>query len=550
MKNGLLVYVLIGFACLLSAIAQADHIIGGDITLQATGTSGDYRLAVHLFVDRTHPSSTQPDPFLACHIYRTRDNVRMNTVNTFLSNTKNLYESDNICASQVKLQLSMWTYDRPVNLPAATYNDPGGYYVIFQRCCRNASVTNVLNPSRTGSAFRLDFKMPTAVNSSPEFVLPEARYVCINDPFTMDFSAKDPDGDRLRYELVDPLRGYTTDQAPVDYLGNSRATYPSIQWVAGTSALNPIPGLQPLKVDANAGRLTVTAQQAGLYVFSVMITETRNGVDIGQVRREYQLPVVDCKKNTTTPPTVTFNGRSTTAVERCDDSPVTISTPNATGFTFQWQLNGADIAGATSTTLAVKEEGVYTVKKLFPYNCGTGATSEKVRALPPVPPLADILATRTQLAFDGDEILLISAPQPDTYRVQWSYNGAASGSRSTSLIAGQEGTYKLRVSTSDDRCASEDTIQITRFVKLVMPNAFSPNGDGLNDTWEIRNLNSLTDAEVFVFNRSGALIYYADKNGQPWDGTYENQKVLPGMYRYLIRSPGRQPMQGALQVIY
>ena len=113
---------------------------------------------------------------------------------------------------------------------------------------------------------------------------------------------------------------------------------------------------------------------------------------------------------------------------------------------------------------------------------------------------------------------------------------------STSLVAAQEGSYKLRVSTSDDRCASEDTIQITRFVKLVMPNAFSPNGDGLNDTWEIRNLNSLTDAEVFVFNRSGALIYYADKNGQPWDGTYENQKVLPGMYRYLIRAPGRQPM--------
>ena len=123
-------------------------------------------------------------------------------------------------------------------------------------------------------------------------------------------------------------------------------------------------------------------------------------------------------------------------------------------------------------------------------------------------------------------------------------------SSSTSLIAGQEGTYKLRVSTSDDRCPSEDTIRITRFVKLVMPSAFTPNGDNINDTWEVYNLSSLADAEVFVFNRNGTLIYYADKNGKPWDGTYKDQKVQSGMYRYLIRAPGRQPTEGALQVIY
>lgn len=552
MKHGLLPYLFVGLICLLTTPVRADHIIGGDITLQASGTAGSYKLAVHLFVDRTHPSSTQPDPFLACHIYRTRDNVRVNTTNTFLTDTKNLYESDNICARQVKLQLAMWTFDRDITLPAATYNDPGGYYVIFQRCCRNASLTNVVSPTRTGSAFRLDFKVPTAPNSSPTFGLPEARYVCISDPFTMNFSAKDPDGDKLRYEMVNPLKGYTTMQTPVDYQGNSQASYPPIQWVNGTSALNAIPGLQPLRVDANGGQLTVTAQQVGLYVFAVMVTESRNGVDIGQVRREYQLPVVDCKKNTTTPPPITFNGKSTTAVERCDDEPVTLSTADATEFLFQWQLNGADIAGATSTTLAVKNAGVYTVKKMFPYNCGISATSEKVRVLPPVPPLADIVADRNppQLTFDGDEILLFSAPQPDTYRVRWLFNGTMTSSNSTSLVAGQEGTYKLRVSTSDNRCPSEDTIRITRFVKLVMPSAFTPNGDNINDTWEVYNLSSLADAEVFVFNRNGTLIYYADKNGKPWDGTYKDQKVQSGMYRYLIRAPGRQPTEGALQVIY
>ncbi len=554
MKHGLLFYPLIGLACLLTTVAQADHIIGGDITLQSTGAAGEYRINVHLFVDRLNPNSATPDPFLACHIHRVRDNARMNTTNVFRTGVRDLFDANNPCASQVKLQLAEWTYSNTVTLSASAYNDPGGYYIVFQRCCRNGGVTNIINGLTTGIAFKFDFNtIPTGVNSSPEFVFPEAKYVCINDPFTMDFSAKDSDGDKLRYEMVDPLRGYLTVNDRVDYTGAfDRPTYPPIQWQTGTSALNAIPGLQPLRIDANSGRLTVTAQQAGLYVFAVMVTESRNGVDIGRVRREYQLPVVDCKKNTTTTPPITYNGKSTTAVERCDNLPVTISTPDATGFVFQWQLNGADIAGATSTSLAVKDEGVYTVKKQFPYNCGTSATSEKVRVLPPVPPLADIVANRTppQLAFDGDEILLFSAPQPNTYRVRWSLNGAATGSTSTSLVAGQEGTYKLRISTSDDRCPSEDTIQITRFVRLVMPNAFTPNGDGVNDTWEVRNLGSLADAEVFVFNRNGALIYHADKNGKPWDGTYENQKVQSGMYRYLIRTPGRQPMAGALEVIY
>jgi len=61
----------------------------------------------------------------------------------------------------------------------------------------------------------------------------------------------------------------------------------------------------------------------------------------------------------------------TTAVERCNDAPLTLATTTTpTGFTLQWQRNDVDIAGANSTTLSVTDEGAYTVRKLFPYNCG------------------------------------------------------------------------------------------------------------------------------------------------------------------------------------
>jgi gliding motility-associated-like protein len=553
MKHGLLSGLLIGFLVLVALDTQADHIIGGDMTLTYSGTPGQYALGLNMFVDLSGRASNRPvggdfDP--RCYIYRKRDNQLVLTTTLPFKNVQVLFNPNNPCASQVKLQLAVWEYSGTINMPATQFNDPQGYYAIYQRCCRNGNLSNILNPGATGTTFRLDFSLPAVPNSTPVFQLPEARYVCTNDPFVLPLKATDADGDALRYELTDPIAGYLTANNPVDWNGFSQTTYPVVRWASGYSFINPIRGLQPLKVDANNGTLSVTAQQVGLFVFSVMVTETRGGTTLSQTRREYQLPVVDCKKNTTTPPPITYNGKSTTVVERCDDAPVTIATPAVPGFDYQWQLNGTDITGATSTTLAIKEEGAYTVKKSFPYNCGIGATSTKVDVLPPVPPLADILADRTSLTFDGDEILLTAAPQPTSYRLRWSLNGATAGSTSSTLTAGQEGTYRLRVSTSDDRCPSEDTIRIGKFFRLFMPNAFSPNGDSVNDTWEIKNLSSLPGAEVFIFNRNGGLIYYADRNGQPWDGTYENQKVPSGVYRYLVRAPDREPMQGTVHVIY
>ncbi len=551
MKHGLLVTFLIGLIALITSAVRADHIIGGDMSLVASGAPGNYKLIAHLYSDRTNPSSSAPDAVLYPHIFRARDNQRMLSLSPFQTDTKTLYSTNNPCGNQVKLEMFMWTYEREVSLPAATYNDPGGYYITFQRCCRYPSVTNLQDPRNTGITFRIDFKMPTTgVNSTPVFTMATPRYVCINEPFVMDFSAKDADGDKLRYEMVNPLGTHATYSEPVDRIGTSHASYPLVGWAPGTSAINAMPGAQPLRVDANSGRLTVTAGQAGLYTFAVMVTESRNGVDLSQIRRDYALPVIDCKKNTTTPPPITHNGKSTTVVERCDDSPVSLATSDETGFVYQWQLNGQDIAGATSTTLAVNDEGLYTVVKKFPYDCGTEAESQTVDVLAPVAPRANIIAERTALTFDGDQITLTAAPQPPVYTLQWLFNGASGGITDPSIVVGQEGTYRLRVSTSDGRCPSEDTIRIDRNIRFSVPNAFTPNGDRLNDTWQVINLNSLDNTEVFVFNRNGAVIYYADKNGKPWDGTYENQKVPSGTYRFMVRSPGRQPVEGALHVIY
>jgi gliding motility-associated-like protein len=61
--------------------------------------------------------------------------------------------------------------------------------------------------------------------------------------------------------------------------------------------------------------------------------------------------------------------------------------------------------------------------------------------------------------------------------------------------------------------------------KILIPNAFSPNGDGTNDTWEIFALNGNPDVIVEIYNRWGELIFYSKGYSEPWNGTYKDKPV-------------------------
>lgn len=69
---------------------------------------------------------------------------------------------------------------------------------------------------------------------------------------------------------------------------------------------------------------------------------------------------------------------------------------------------------------------------------------------------------------------------------------------------------------------------------LDIPTAFTPNGDGVNDKWEIRNLDFYPGAYVHVFNRWGQEVYTGRPTSEPWDGTYNGRLLPVGAYLYII----------------
>jgi gliding motility-associated-like protein len=93
--------------------------------------------------------------------------------------------------------------------------------------------------------------------------------------------------------------------------------------------------------------------------------------------------------------------------------------------------------------------------------------------------------------------------------------------------------YILRV-TNGPGCSAQDTLTVRLYRPPVFPNAFSPNADGIHDTWSITHLSTYSQAKLEVFNRHGQVVYSSTGYSKPWDGT-SNGKPLPvGTYYYVI----------------
>ncbi|MEZ5071172.1 MAG: gliding motility-associated C-terminal domain-containing protein [Bacteroidales bacterium] len=120
------------------------------------------------------------------------------------------------------------------------------------------------------------------------------------------------------------------------------------------------------------------------------------------------------------------------------------------------------------------------------------------------------------------------------YYIQWD---RGLGSDETSFSGIYWGTYVATV-TDFNQCVTVDSayVDYTFSSCLVIPNAFSPNGDGYNDTWRIEGLELYPEAELWIYDRWGTRVYYSpNAGGEQWDGTL-NGRILPiDSYHYVIR---------------
>ena len=169
----------------------------------------------------------------------------------------------------------------------------------------------------------------------------------------------------------------------------------------------------------------------------------------------------------------------------------------------------------------------FTQKGNYPFTleniCGQKTDSVIVN----VSNLPEIHLGNDTLLCSGEE-LKISAPNNAKYLYEWS-----TGDTTPEITITHPDYYGVTVTNPPD-CSVEDFITITECgMQLYIPNAFTPNGDGLNDVFKMESVE-LDEFSIHIFDRWGRLLFHSTSTDFEWDGTYRGKIVNQGMYTYKI----------------
>lgn len=175
----------------------------------------------------------------------------------------------------------------------------GGFNFLYQRCCRNVTLTNVNDPLNTGMSLlvRMTEEAYNERNSAPQLNDWPSLYYCNNEPIVIDQGGFDVDGDSIVYSLCTPYQGLTFE-SPISTPPKPNHTFvlDTISWASSMFSVDDKLGNpdDPLVIDPETGVITGSPLILGQFAVGVCVEEYRDDVLIGFKRRDFQLNVVNC----------------------------------------------------------------------------------------------------------------------------------------------------------------------------------------------------------------------------------------------------------------
>ena len=514
--------------------AFASHIIGGEINYECLG-NGQYSVTITVYRD----CYTGIPPFDS-PLYLTVFDHQGN----FISN-QNLITPQvtpippvvsNPCSEfPVNVCVEKGVYTTILSLPPIN----GGYHLVYQRCCRNPTILNITTPDAAG--ITLTTFIPTSgniCNSNAVFQNFPPVALCVSDNFVFDHSAIDADGDSLFYTFTNPLVGASTvDPQPTI---NAAPPFAPVMWEPGYSAANAITANPVFTIDPQTGMMSGTPTQVGQYVLAVSAFEYRNGVLLCENRREFQFNVVPCLS------AVVAEVEDQTIF--CDGLEVQFQNLSTANATYHWDFGVPQVQSDTSNlqnpSFIYPDTGSYTVMLIvnpgLPCSDTAFTTVYVYRAVEPFFLAPDVELCEKKQEYD---IELLSPYNSQTI-INWDMgNGQTfSSAQPQGIEYAQEGAYYVEVTVEQGMCTGKygDTLRV-KFIDcgtMTIPNVFTPNNDGTNDTWA-PIYESLLEYDIYIYNRWGRLVHqYAGPVGSylGWDGhTMGGGEAPEGTY-YVVAS--------------
>jgi len=438
--------------------ARASHITGGELTYSYLGDSASagntyfkYKVSLVIYEDCLNGSPqaiAEDNPAFLGLFYGASGSYQVYELDTFNEGPNAIFFNSSVaipaiyansCGTSTRIATCLLkkTFVKTYALPASTT----GYVISYQRCCWNASIVNINDPSNAGITISCAIPPTATINNSALFRNESPQLACLNKPFYFDHSATDADGDSLSYGFSAALNGLGNST-------NSKPTplpppYDSLAYNAPYSTQNPVSAAPALTIDPVTGIISGTPNLQGRYVMSVVCYEWRAGQLINKVVRDFEVVVAECDNN----------------------------------------VFGA-VAGPDTTILV------------------------------------------------GNSVQFYASPAA-------TYTWTPSAYLNNTDVANPVGTfvdpgyfYYTLHEVTDSGCVGEKTVQVQvlDYSNFTVPNAFTPNGDNLNDVFTPVPVLGSTLISLKVFDRKGIMVYNGGYNDPGWDGTYKNVKQDVGTY--------------------
>lgn len=443
------------FFLIISALtlsSKATHLMGGEITWDCQG-GGQYIFTLKLYRDC---NGALPPGLLNLNVFNhpTVSSITVNLVSqndiSPVCNTSGPAISCSLAESQTGWPSSSTPILGAVkeyiyqSAPTVLSGTPPaqGWSFIYSECCRNASISNLINPGSSGITLRAVMYAYNGQNnnpcfdSSPKFLESPSTIICVGYPFHYNHNAYDPDLDSLHFSFAEPLTNYVSGSY------NPPTNPTPITFSAGYSYLSPLPGITqnssnvPASINPKTGEIAFTSFTQGNFVTVIKVQSFKCGQLVAEVYREIQVVLLPCAANN--PPTISYTTYQDTVYAGAN-----------VNFTLTASDNGT-LPGGSPQTISISATGTqfgtgYT-------NTSAGCLNPPCATLSPPPPATNTVSTAT------------------TFNWQTSCNHL-----NTQTCNSQSNTYTFVFKIKDDFCpAPAENISTVSITVLALPVVQSP----------------------------------------------------------------------------
>jgi gliding motility-associated-like protein len=164
-------------------------------------------------------------------------------------------------------------------------------------------------------------------------------------------------------------------------------------------------------------------------------------------------------------------------------------------------------------------------------------------------PIADAGPDRVRIGYEP--VQLLGTSNDPGFIINWSPASSLQNAQSLHPMASpsQDQEYVLTLYSPQGCGTDSDTVKISIFKDLYIPNAFTPNGDGINDCWRIAGLAAFNNYRVTIYDRWSNVIYDVTDFSKGWDGTLKGIPLQTGTYGYFISLDNKPPRKGTVTLI-